>query len=90
MGSKRQRESKGLAVHSKKRQKVEKPTGNGNDSDDAVVVDVDELDWKAVSLPDRLDDAEGFFGLEEIEGVDIVRTEDGKGQVKFKVSLLTG
>ncbi|KAL2012368.1 hypothetical protein VTN00DRAFT_5086 [Thermoascus crustaceus] len=86
MGSKRQRESKGLGLLSKKRQKVEKSAGNGNDSDDGVVVGVDELDWKAVSLPDRLDDAEGFFGLEEIEGVDIVRPEDGKGQVKFKAA----
>lgn len=45
---------------------------------------LDELAWKEVSMPDRLDDVEGFFGLEEVGNVDVVR--DG-AVVKFiKVS----
>lgn len=42
----------------------------------------DELGWKEVAMPDRLDDVEGFFGLEEIEGIDVVADEAGKLQFK--------
>lgn len=34
---------------------------------------LDTLPWNKVALPDRLDDAEGFFGLEELSDVEIVR-----------------
>ena len=36
-------------------------------------VRLDELGWKAVSMPDRLEDFEGFYGLEEIDDVEIVK-----------------
>ena len=36
-------------------------------------VRLDELGWKAVPVPDRLEDFEGFYGLEEIEDVSIVK-----------------
>lgn len=85
MGTKRERDHQGATGKSKKRQKVEKPA-NGADADTDRLLGVDELDWKEVQLPDRLDDAGGFFGLEEIEGVDIVRPQGG-GEVKFKVGL---
>ena len=45
---------------------------------------LDSLPWKEVALPDRLEDAEGFFGLEEIEDVDIVRDAQ-TGKVQYKV-----
>lgn len=35
----------------------------------------DALKWKPVALPGRLDDAEGFYGLEEIDDVEVVRDE---------------
>ena len=35
----------------------------------------DKLQWKEVELPDQLEDAEGFFGLEEIDDVEVVRNE---------------
>ncbi|KAL2150832.1 hypothetical protein VTH82DRAFT_7395 [Thermothelomyces myriococcoides] len=44
------------------------------------VVDVDALPWKSVEVPEMFDDAEGFYGLEEVEGVEVVR--EG-GTVKF-------
>lgn len=47
-------------------------------------VSVDALAWKTVDIPEMFDDAEGFFGLEEINGVDIVKDGD---VVKF-VSLV--
>ena len=46
-------------------------------------VNVDQLAWKQVALPDRLEDAEGFFGLEEIDDVEIVRNGD---VVQYKTS----
>ncbi|RPA84150.1 P-loop containing nucleoside triphosphate hydrolase protein [Ascobolus immersus RN42] len=44
-------------------------------------VNVNRLRWNTVPLPDRLDDTEGFMGLEEIEGVDIVKEN---GVIKFQ------
>lgn len=38
------------------------------------VVTAGEIQWKTVALPEMFADAEGFFGLEEVEGVDVVRS----------------
>ncbi|KAL8764775.1 MAG: hypothetical protein Q9209_007884 [Squamulea sp. 1 TL-2023] len=46
-------------------------------------VGVNSLPWNAVPLPDNLDDAEGFFGLEEISDVEIVRDEK-LGRVEYR------
>ncbi|KAJ5347165.1 uncharacterized protein N7506_000418, partial [Penicillium brevicompactum] len=50
-------------------------------SDDERSVGVEDLNWKEVAMPDRMEDAEGFFGLEEIDGVDIIKSG---GEVQFK------
>lgn len=47
------------------------------------VVSGDALKWKTVELPGRLEDAEGFFGLEEIEDVEIVK-DDQNRHVMFR------
>ena len=47
-------------------------------------VALEELDWREVPLPDQLDDAEGFFGLEEVDGVDVVHNPQS-GQVEYIV-----
>ena len=75
-----------------KRKRVEKPLGKqkrrkaeniklppaGSDIR-RTAVSSDHLAWKEVALPDRLEDAEGFFGLEEIDDVEVVRdAENGK------------
>ncbi|KAL5050701.1 ATP-dependent RNA helicase mak5 [Aspergillus fruticulosus] len=84
MGQKRQRDQKCPVPHFKKRKRTEKPSNAAEkEHEPEVVVGVDDLDWKEVALPDRLDNFEGFFGLEEIEGVDIVRPQ-GNGQLRFK------
>ncbi|KIW95978.1 uncharacterized protein Z519_03044 [Cladophialophora bantiana CBS 173.52] len=63
-----------LAVqHGQKRQKLSQSTKRRVYSGPAVRGDA--LKWKTVPLPKRLEDAEGFFGLEEIEDVDVVRDE---------------
>ncbi|KAK2769960.1 ATP-dependent RNA helicase mak5 [Colletotrichum kahawae] len=43
-------------------------------------VAVSKLPWKTVDVPEMFDDAEGFYGLEVIEGVDIVKKGD---QIEF-------
>lgn len=85
MGQKRQRDQKGSDSQFKKR----KRTGDSNGTTEKqpppeVAVGVDELNWKEVALPDRLDSFEGFFGLEEIEGVNVLKPQ-GKGELRFKV-----
>ncbi|KAJ5149537.1 hypothetical protein N7448_001115 [Penicillium atrosanguineum] len=80
MGQKRGRDSKALADESKKRKKGAKVAPA---SDDEGVVGFEDLNWKDVAMPDRMEDATGFFGLEEIDGVDVIRS-NGHGQVRFK------
>lgn len=38
---------------------------------------IDKLAWQEVAMPDRLDDVEGFMGMEEVDGVDVFKTDDG-------------
>jgi ATP-dependent RNA helicase DDX24/MAK5 len=86
-------EKKGLppkiaAMRARKRQKVEQPstverpakkakTGNSKKP-----VQLDKLPWKDVQMPDRMDDYEGFFGLEEIDDVEVLR-DDATGRVSY-------
>lgn len=60
-------------------------TKKGSAPKSGRVVHVDALAWKTVEVPEMHDDAEGFFGLEEVEGVDIVRNGD---KVHFVSSLM--
>jgi hypothetical protein len=57
----------------KKRQKIE-PAKNANVEKRPVALDA--LPWNEVEMPDMFEDAEGFFGLEEVEGVEVVREGD--------------
>ena len=57
----------------RKRQKVSNPTNTQTYGGPAIRGDA--LRWKTVELPKRLEDAEGFYGLEEIDDVDVVRDE---------------
>ncbi|ORY00152.1 P-loop containing nucleoside triphosphate hydrolase protein [Clohesyomyces aquaticus] len=44
---------------------------------------LEELQWKEVTMPDRLEDFEGFYGLEEIDDVDVVKDE-ATGKTSFE------
>lgn len=83
MGQKRGCEFKSHVQESKKFKKGSKFASASDDGWDGVV-GLDDLNWKEVALPDRMEDAGGFFGLEEIDGVDVVRPQ-GNGEVQFKV-----
>lgn len=71
-------------TYASKRQKVDHKSPSNPSQTTKKTVSVNDLAWKSVPLPDRLDDAEGFFGLEEIDDVEIVRPE-GAGKIMFKV-----
>ncbi|KAJ5273757.1 ATP-dependent RNA helicase mak5 [Penicillium angulare] len=83
MGQKRGHDSKPQAVDAKKRKKGGKGAKASQDDSWDGMVSIDELNWKEVAMPDRMADAEGFFGLEEIDDVEVVRP-NGKGEIQFK------
>lgn len=51
------------------------------------IIKADQVQWKPVEIPDNLGDYSGFFGLEELEGVD-VRMVNGKAEFITKESDL--
>ena len=71
---KRSRPVPNTSQRSKKRQKIE-PMKNGEIVQKHRVA-VDALPWNEVEMPEMFDDAEGFYGLEEVEGVEIIRDGD--------------
>lgn len=48
-----------------------------SDNDVANPISIDKLAWQEVSMPDRLEDVEGFMGMDEVDGVDVLRTDGG-------------
>lgn len=48
-------------------------------------LDANSLPWKTVDIPEMFDDAEGFFGLEEVTGVEVVRNGNN---IKFVSTLV--
>jgi ATP-dependent RNA helicase DDX24/MAK5 len=80
---KRSRPIPSSSQRSKKRQRTEHATP----ATEKRPVKLDALPWNQVELPDMFEDAEGFFGLEEIDGVDIVREGDAVKFVRFIVVL---
>ncbi|KAF2998516.1 ATP-dependent RNA helicase [Curvularia kusanoi] len=67
-----------------KRQKLEKSTKPAVKKQKRRV-QLNDLGWKTVDMPDRLDDTEGFYGLEEIDDVDVVR-DPTTGNITFATS----
>jgi ATP-dependent RNA helicase DDX24/MAK5 len=79
----KKRPQKGAGQKARKRQRIaledgiQETAGLGPRS-------LDALPWNEVALPARLDDAEGFFGLEEVSDVEIVR-DPNIGKVEYRV-----
>lgn len=81
---KRQHTAPKTAHKAHKRQKVEKkPRPEINVPKRKIRLD--DLGWTQVSLPDRLDDFEGFYGLEEIEDVSVVK-DPVTGNISFETT----
>lgn len=67
----------------RKKQKIEADASTRHDAKPKFVK-LEALPWNQVNLPDRLEDAEGFFGLEEISDVEVVR-DKYLGRVEYRV-----
>ncbi|KAL9094897.1 MAG: hypothetical protein Q9165_002846 [Trypethelium subeluteriae] len=87
---KRKLPPKVAAMKARKRQKIEqngstprRPTQNRQVDGAGRTVKLDALQWKPVQMPDRMDDYEGFFGLEEIDDVELVRDANG-GTISYR------
>ena len=62
---------------------------NGADKP-SQAVSLDQLAWKEVPMPDRLEDVEGFYGLEEVEDVEVVRGDAGIYEYRVRVQNCQG
>lgn len=67
----------------KKRQRIDAKNNDSQTAPDGGYVGLDKLPWNQVAV-DRLEDAEGFFGLEELSDVDVVK-DPTLGKVEYKV-----
>jgi ATP-dependent RNA helicase DDX24/MAK5 len=76
---KRPRPTLSVRQRPKKRQRIE----SASSTLPKRPVNLDGLPWSEVQLPDMFEDAEGFFGLEEIEGIDVVRDGNTLKFVRF-------
>ncbi|KAF3036378.1 ATP-dependent RNA helicase [Didymella keratinophila] len=48
-------------------------------------VQLNDLGWKTVGMPDRLEDTEGFYGLEEIDDVEVIK-DTMTGNITFQTT----
>jgi ATP-dependent RNA helicase DDX24/MAK5 len=76
---KRSRVTDESVTKSGKRRKVQNNVANAN----SLVTD-ENLQWREVAVPQRLGDAEGFSGLEEIDDVEVIKDKD-RNRVQFRV-----
>ncbi|KAF2472549.1 ATP-dependent RNA helicase-like protein MAK5 [Lindgomyces ingoldianus] len=79
------------AIKARKRQKLDQSAQSSTVPTKAASkrckVKLDDLQWEEVAMPDRLEDFEGFYGLEEIEDVAVVR-DAITGTISFESSTL--
>ncbi|KAL8947754.1 MAG: hypothetical protein Q9222_006004, partial [Ikaeria aurantiellina] len=67
-----------------RKRKRKQNVGSNEHTKGAKAIALNELPWTEATLPDRLDDAEGFFGLEEISDVEVFKNEE-LGRVEYRV-----
>jgi ATP-dependent RNA helicase DDX24/MAK5 len=76
---KRSRVADESSMKSGKRRKVQNFVANAN----SLVTD-ENLQWREVAVSQRLGDAEGFSGLEEIDDVEVIKDKD-RSHIQFHV-----
>ena len=75
------------SFRARQRQRINPKNGDSGERVKDRPVGLDELPWNQVAV-DRLEDAEGFFGLEELSDVDVVKNPT-LGKVEYKVCKQT-
>lgn len=79
----RKRRRKDEHSESKKKRKVEQgDAGKSKPESNSATTILQTLPWHEVPFPENFEDAEGFFGLEEISDVEVVKDS---GKVEYKV-----
>ncbi|KAI0095747.1 DEAD-domain-containing protein [Hypoxylon sp. NC0597] len=63
-------------LRSTKKTKARKPIG------------ANSLQWRKAKLPDMFNDAEGFYGLEEVDDVEVIRNSDNT--IEFRAAVSSG
>ena len=76
---KRSRVADGFGRNPGKRRRVQNNVANANS-----LITYENLQWRDVAVSQRLGDAEGFSGLEEIDGVEVIKDKD-RCHVQFRV-----
>lgn len=71
------------SFRTKKRQRIDIDNDDTQEGSKGGAIGLDKLPWNEVAV-DRLEDAEGFFGLEELSDVEVVR-DPTFGKVEYKV-----
>ncbi|OTA62331.1 ATP-dependent RNA helicase MAK5 [Hypoxylon sp. EC38] len=51
-------------------------------------ISANSLQWRKAKLPDMFDDAEGFYGLEEVDDVEVIRNSDNT--IEFRAAVSSG
>lgn len=64
------------AANPDKKRKTHTTASKVNNKKARRAVGVNSLKWRKATLPEMTNDAEGFFGLEEIDDVEVIRHED--------------
>ena len=86
----KKRARKEETAKSRKRQKLSRSNGGPEGERISKTVFLNTLPWQEVAFPGSgFEDAEGFFGLEEISDVDVVR-DPKLGTVEYKVHEILG
>ncbi|KAF4550019.1 ATP-dependent RNA helicase MAK5-like protein [Elsinoe fawcettii] len=83
---KRQLPAKVAAMKDRKRRKIDhepEAPPQVKEKPRSKKVRLENLTWKEVDMPDKLDDYEGFFGLEEIDDVEVVK-DAASGVISFE------
>ncbi|KAI1662029.1 ATP-dependent RNA helicase MAK5 [Daldinia decipiens] len=73
---KRKATSQTSSAPAEKRVKARQPTGKSTQAKAKKRITADSLRWRKAKLPDMFNDSEGFYGLEEVDDVEVIRNSN--------------
>ncbi|KAI5918011.1 ATP-dependent RNA helicase MAK5 [Camillea tinctor] len=85
-GSKKRKATIEASIKPNKKSKAHKSSAKPKSKTTRQPINVNSLRWRKATLPDMFNDAEGFYGLEEVDDVEIVRNADNT--IEFRTADL--
>ncbi|KAI2784438.1 ATP-dependent RNA helicase MAK5 [Daldinia loculata] len=82
---KRKATSQTSSAPAEKRAKARQPTGKSTQTKAKKRITADSLRWRKAKLPDMFNDSEGFYGLEEVDDVEVIRNSNNT--VEFRAAV---